>query len=117
VPSNDADFYLTHWSAFFLDHFSLSQVSEYCRLVKNQTESNADIRFIVTSYHFCLERKINRTKERSTMSVCEFYKSFFFLFLLAYFTIEEGEKGRLRFHNNYNYLAFEGKQASVMSLV
>jgi hypothetical protein len=33
----------------------------------------------------------------------------------TYFTVEEGEKGRLRFHNNYNYLAFEGKQACIMS--
>jgi len=33
----------------------------------------------------------------------------------TYFTVEESEKGRLRFHNNYNYLAFEGKQACIMS--
>ncbi|CAF0964797.1 unnamed protein product [Adineta steineri] len=33
----------------------------------------------------------------------------------TYFTVEEAEKGRLRFHNNYNYLAFEGKLACIMS--
>lgn len=31
--------------------------------------------------------------------------------------IEEGEKGRFRFHNNCNYLAFEGKQPCIMTLV
>jgi hypothetical protein len=44
------------------------------------------------------------------------FKKNWFLFL-AYFTVEESEKGRIRFHNNYNYLAFEGKQACIMSFV
>jgi hypothetical protein len=34
----------------------------------------------------------------------------------TYFTIEEGEKGRFRFHNSYNYLAFDGKQPCIISL-
>ncbi|CAF0922763.1 unnamed protein product [Rotaria sordida] len=33
----------------------------------------------------------------------------------TYFNVEKNEKGRLRFHNNYNYLAFEGKQPCVKS--
>ncbi|CAF2312502.1 unnamed protein product [Rotaria sp. Silwood2] len=33
----------------------------------------------------------------------------------TYFNVEKTEKGRLRFHNNYNYLAFDGKQACVKS--
>lgn len=31
--------------------------------------------------------------------------------------IEHGEPGRIRFHNNYNYLAFNGKMPCVMSFV
>lgn len=34
----------------------------------------------------------------------------------TYFTVEEVEKGRLRFHNNYNYLAFYFKQPTVITL-
>ncbi|CAF0856884.1 unnamed protein product [Adineta ricciae] len=34
----------------------------------------------------------------------------------TYFTVEEGTTGRLRLHNNYNYLAFEDKQPSIISL-
>lgn len=37
--------------------------------------------------------------------------------LLAFFMVEEGEKGRLRFHNNCHYLAFDGKRACILTLV
>ncbi|CAF3356248.1 unnamed protein product [Rotaria sp. Silwood1] len=33
----------------------------------------------------------------------------------TYFNVEKTEKGRLRFHNNYNYFAFQGKQACIKS--
>ncbi|CAF1033801.1 unnamed protein product [Rotaria magnacalcarata] len=33
----------------------------------------------------------------------------------TYFVVEQSEQGRVRFHNNCNYLAFEGKKSCVMS--
>jgi len=34
----------------------------------------------------------------------------------TFFMVEEGEKGRLRFHNNCNYLAFDGKRPYILTL-
>ena len=47
----------------------------------------------------------------------EFLPCYYCFPILAYFIVEQHENGHIRLHNNYNYLAFEGKQACIMSFV